>query len=239
MRFDDEKFAFYYEERLNKEGYPGVLFDYIRPHIKGCKTIIDVGAGTGFFSIPFAEEGYSVTAIEPSAAMLNIFRKKIGPAVSTNIAMHNETWEKWDGEQADALICIHSIYLIDDIETALLKMKKFSKQTVMLVKSEIKSNSLSEIIRDYFGIDKSSKVFTSYIMDILTKNKISFTKNEITQLRTSRFTDLIKEAEYYCYHLKIDQNETDRVKEIIRKNSIFKNDQYYCESEYHDNLIVF
>jgi 2-polyprenyl-3-methyl-5-hydroxy-6-metoxy-1,4-benzoquinol methylase len=38
--------------------------------------IVDFGAGTGRLSIPLARQGYSVIAVEPSAAMLEQLRAK-------------------------------------------------------------------------------------------------------------------------------------------------------------------
>ena len=48
----------------------------IERHLDGVKTILDVGAGTGVFSIPLARRGFSVTHLDFSPAMLQIAKKK-------------------------------------------------------------------------------------------------------------------------------------------------------------------
>jgi SAM-dependent methyltransferase len=48
----------------------------IERHLEGVKTILDVGAGTGVFSIPLAQRGYSVTHLDLSPSMLEIARQK-------------------------------------------------------------------------------------------------------------------------------------------------------------------
>jgi len=48
----------------------------IERHLDGVKTILDVGAGTGAFSIPLARRGFSVTHLDFSPAMLQIAKKK-------------------------------------------------------------------------------------------------------------------------------------------------------------------
>lgn len=45
-------------------------------HLEGVRTILDVGAGTGVFSIPLAQRGFSVTHLDFSMAMLDIARRK-------------------------------------------------------------------------------------------------------------------------------------------------------------------
>jgi len=48
----------------------------IERHLEGVRTILDVGAGTGAFSIPLAQRGFSVTHLDFSPAMLEIARQK-------------------------------------------------------------------------------------------------------------------------------------------------------------------
>ena len=48
----------------------------IERHLAGVCTILDVGAGTGAFSIPLARRGYAVTHVDFSPAMLSLVREK-------------------------------------------------------------------------------------------------------------------------------------------------------------------
>jgi SAM-dependent methyltransferase len=46
----------------------------IERHLAGIRTVLDVGAGTGAFSIPLAQRGYAVTHVDFSPAMLTLAR---------------------------------------------------------------------------------------------------------------------------------------------------------------------
>jgi SAM-dependent methyltransferase len=48
----------------------------IEKNLKGVETILDVGAGTGAFSIPLARRGFSVTHLDLSPAMLELARQR-------------------------------------------------------------------------------------------------------------------------------------------------------------------
>ena len=48
----------------------------IERHVDGVKTVLDVGGGTGVFSIPLARRGFHVTHLDLSPAMLDKARKK-------------------------------------------------------------------------------------------------------------------------------------------------------------------
>jgi len=50
----------------------------IQRHLDGVQTILEVGGGTGAFSIPLAERGFEVTHLDFAPAMLAIARKKGG-----------------------------------------------------------------------------------------------------------------------------------------------------------------
>jgi ubiquinone/menaquinone biosynthesis C-methylase UbiE len=74
-RWWDEKAS--KEEDLADEAINRALrWREIERHLEGVHTILDVGAGTGAFSIPLAQRGFSVTHLDLSPAMLKVARRK-------------------------------------------------------------------------------------------------------------------------------------------------------------------
>jgi hypothetical protein len=61
-----------------RPAYPAEFFQWIleKTTIRQPAELFDVGAGTGLCSLPFAEQGFSVVAIEASAAMCNLLKLK-------------------------------------------------------------------------------------------------------------------------------------------------------------------
>src|SRR5437660_1712755 len=76
----------------------------LEPFLSPRKTLIDVGAGTGRYSVPLAERLEWVTAIEPSEGM----RSHIPPR--DNITSVASTWEDAGVAPADLVVCRHSPY---------------------------------------------------------------------------------------------------------------------------------
>jgi len=75
-RWWDEK-ASKEEEDLADEAINRALrWREIERHLEGVDTILDVGAGTGAFSIRLARRGFSVTHLDLSPAMLQVARQK-------------------------------------------------------------------------------------------------------------------------------------------------------------------
>lgn len=64
----------------------------LRPGI----SILDIGAGPGNWALPFADYGASVTALEPSPAMIEILKNRAAAMDISSIIVHRSTWQDID-----------------------------------------------------------------------------------------------------------------------------------------------
>lgn len=60
------------DERMNR----ALRWRVVERHLAGVRTILDLGGGTGAFSIPLARRGYAVTHVDGSTAMLARARER-------------------------------------------------------------------------------------------------------------------------------------------------------------------
>ena len=103
------------------------LFLRLREVITPQTTILDVGAGTGRFTLSLAPLVQHVMAIEPNAAMLGYLRQDA--AEQPNISYIPTTWQDApDDLAADIVICSHVLYSIRDVDTFLAKMRRAARQ---------------------------------------------------------------------------------------------------------------
>lgn len=65
--------------------------------------VLDIGAGAGAFTLPFARRVKKVVALEPAPAVMAVLREKISAAGLTNVDFLEKEWEKID-PQEDQLI---------------------------------------------------------------------------------------------------------------------------------------
>jgi SAM-dependent methyltransferase len=66
------------EDRADEAVNRALRWREITRHLEGVRTILDVGGGTGAFSIPLAQYGFEVIHLDLSPAMLEIARLKAG-----------------------------------------------------------------------------------------------------------------------------------------------------------------
>ena len=107
------------------------------------ETVLDVGAGAGIFAVPLAERKYvkRVVAVEPSAGMLDVLKKKAESYRLANIEYINKKWEdttadeliELNGGKYDVVISSHALYYITELHNSFKKMNNICKGYVYLL----------------------------------------------------------------------------------------------------------
>jgi len=105
---NEQMFGSYYSIFTN------TIMDKVKSVVTPPARIMDIGAGTGRFTIPLASMGYNMTAVDPSEQMLNQLRRKLD---GSSISIFHGAIEDFETDTPfDMAICIFTvlIYLIDE-----------------------------------------------------------------------------------------------------------------------------
>jgi FkbM family methyltransferase len=235
VRFFEKEHAQEYDKRLTAEGYPGAIIPLLEEHLEDSIKILDIGAGTGFISIPLAEMGKQVTAIEPSSEMLRLFQLKLGQR-KLPLKMVKATWEEWSGKKKEAAISIHSLYPMKDPARAVQKMVDNADKILILIRSDSRSRTLSHILRGITGKKSSRRVSADTFDDLLNDLGFMFSRQELVQERITHFTDIDQEIDFYRLHLDVDESYRPRIREEIEKYCSFNEGVYSNKTVFHDVL---
>jgi ubiquinone/menaquinone biosynthesis C-methylase UbiE len=73
-------------------------YDRLASHVKGGQRVLDIGCGTGAFTLRAANKGARVKGIDVNPQMLDIARER---AVKENLALKTELWEMGVAELGD------------------------------------------------------------------------------------------------------------------------------------------
>jgi FkbM family methyltransferase len=113
------------KDTVNRDPFYLRLCEKVTTHT----SVLDVGAGTGRFSLVLAPKVEHIFAVEPSVAMLDFFRQEAAEKDLRNISIVQKIWQEApENLKADIVICSHVIYPIRDIEPFLLKLQKATLQ---------------------------------------------------------------------------------------------------------------
>ena len=149
-------------------------------------SVLDVGAGTGRFSLALAPQAEHITAVEPSAAMMDFLRRDAADKGLSNISYVQATWQEApDNLQADMVICSHVLYPIRDIEPFLSKLQKATHQDCYIYSRATHIDALTADLWRHFHHDER-RIPPSYIhvLDVLYEMGI-FANVEIVTLPPS------------------------------------------------------
>jgi len=82
-----------YDQVLNHSGYPGEILAKISSFMAPEATLLDIGAGTGAFTIPLSKIASKVIAVDPSAYQLQVLSEKARGESLTNIVKIEKEWK--------------------------------------------------------------------------------------------------------------------------------------------------
>ena len=114
-----------YETHTRKrDERPDPLLDFVLRNIDSQTTILDVGAGSGRWTIPLAKIARTVTAVEPSDAMRNALRQNLVFARVNNVEIIQSSWEEAIVQTHDVIVCVHTMYASPDLGSFVRKMEQ-------------------------------------------------------------------------------------------------------------------
>jgi len=125
--------AKWYKRGLEGSTFPSVVAPFIIGHAVGAETFLDVGAGCGSLAVPLAEAGKSVTALDPSAAMIAILQEDIKRKGLSNIKTVISPWKPGAVGPHDAVICANVPGLLKGQEGFLREAAETARMYVFLI----------------------------------------------------------------------------------------------------------
>lgn len=130
---------------------------YIHEYLKPGMRVLEVGAGTGRYSIALAQEGYQVDAVELVEKNIEVFRSKIKTGMHVHLVQGNAVdLSAYENELFDGTLLLRSMY--------------------HLFQDESKRRALEEAIR---VTKRGGKIFAAYCMNEATILQYSFQKGTI------------------------------------------------------------
>src|SRR5260221_13458345 len=148
--------------------------------------VLDVGAGTGRFTLALAPQAEHITAIEPNPAMLDFLRQDAYERGLTNISFVQTTWQAApDNLRADVVICSHVLYPIRDIVPFLAKLQKAALHGCYLYMFATHLDALlNDLWRHFHGDGRQLPPAYIHVLDVLYEMGI-YANVEIVKLPSS------------------------------------------------------
>jgi SAM-dependent methyltransferase len=175
-------------------------------------TVLDVGAGTGRFTLALAPLVKQVIAVEPNAAMLSYLEQEASTQGLANISTFTTTWQDAPPDlQADIVICSHVLYPIREVDTFLARLSAASHQACYLYIRALHFDAFTAPLWQHFHGDVRQQQ-PGYIDALAVLYEMGIYANvEIVKTPGSmRFPSLDVAVEELSEHLILPQDEATR-----------------------------
>jgi SAM-dependent methyltransferase len=107
--------------------------DFILSRIEADSTVLDIGAGTGAWSVLLSPLARHVTAIEPSNAMIAVMRECLAAEQISNVSIVQASWPDASVEPHDFSLCSHAMYAAPDLAAFVLRMTACTRRMCFLL----------------------------------------------------------------------------------------------------------
>lgn len=107
--------------------------EFVCRQVEPGTTALDIGAGTGAWSILLARTATRVTAVDASPAMLGVMRENLAAENITNVDVVPGRWPHVPMGRHDFALCSHAMYGSPDLRAFVERMIDVTRRTCFLV----------------------------------------------------------------------------------------------------------
>lgn len=125
-----------YTQEYNLNHDTGLIAAKLASFLGQDKTILEIGCGSGNFTLLMAQYSRQILGLDFSPAMLQALQQRLNTSEYKNITLQPGKWEDFATPTTfDYIVSVNSLYRIRDIKDALLKMHTYSTQGFIIVRT--------------------------------------------------------------------------------------------------------
>ncbi len=185
--------------------------------------VLDIAAGPGSATIPFAESVRKVVAVEPAEEMCKKLISNSHEAGCKNIEIINSKWEKINTavyeHRFDLVVCSHALWHFPDIVEQLNRMNRVSKAYCCIAESAGGYGTACDMYKT-LGIDSQDFDYFIHIYNILYRENIAANVRIIdTVMRRSVYSGVRMWELVLGKYRKPTEKDREIIREYVLRNS--------------------
>lgn len=180
-----------YAERVAGTATRDPFLRHVRRHVGSRTVVLDVGAGTGRFTVALAPHAREVVAVDASGGMLGVLRREADRVGAGNVRTVQARWEEAGEVTGDVAICAYVLPLIEDVTAFLRKLDRAASRTVLVYLGAASPDLLLDPFwRHFHGRPRAPSPTYLDAVDVLAGLGITPAVRVVEVPTRSRFADL-------------------------------------------------
>lgn len=214
----------------SKSVRPDPLVDFVVSQLTPESTVLDIGAGTGRWTISMAKVAKRVTALDPSPQMLNILQQNAVGESLTNIDTLQARWEDIEVEPHEVVVCSHAMYGALDLAAFVRKMERSATRLCFLaMRMPSHDGIMAELSRHIRGHEHDSPNFIIGYNALLS---MGIYANAMIEPLVSHWTnDTLEEAHSQAKrHLRLADDDSscdDFIRQVVARRLVYRDGLYH------------
>ncbi len=234
--------AIHFKEGVKRRwAKPDSSRDFILSQMESDATVLDIGAGTGDWSILLSRHVKHITAIEPSNAMIGVMKEDLASEKITNVSIVQGSWPDVSVEPHDFSLCSHAMYGYPDLGAFVLRMAACTRRMCFLLLRAPSFNGVrAEAAQHIWGQPLDSPNFTIAYNILLLNGIFANVLMENTGFWKSRTSSSLEEALGSMKHY-MGLNETrehdEYLMDLLRRRLRWEDGKYVWPPDVRSALV--
>ena len=157
------------------------LVNYLRQSIEPGSVVLDVGAGGGRLALQLALDADRVIAVEPSPSMCRVLREAAEEFQVNNVGIIESGWMDADVPKADVVICVHVLYVIQDIDLFIRKLEEHANRVIVVIYQAPPQSQIYPLWEMVHGVQRLPLPSLPELLEVLNQLEI---KPEVQVIHT-------------------------------------------------------
>ncbi len=215
--------------------------EFLLSKIDSNSTVLDIGAGTGAWTLMMAPHAKHVTAVEPSASMIEVMRENLLAENVSNVSVVQGAWPDVTVEPHDISLCSHAVYTCTDLAAFIRRMAACTRRMcILLLRATLPDGIRAEAARHIWGQPMDSPNFTIAYNVLLQLGIYANVQMENTGLWKPRTSSSPEEALADMHRfLSLDESgEHDAyLMDLLRRRLTWKDGRYVWPQDVRSALV--
>ena len=136
--------------RATRDATRDPFFHLLARHVGPRTRVLDVGAGTGRFTLALAPRAARVIAVEPNASMLAPLQEELARQRLQNVEVIQARWEECADLTADVVIASHVLYPLEDAAGFLRRLDRATRRRCFVTLRALHLDALTDPLWRHF-----------------------------------------------------------------------------------------
>ena len=160
----------WYDAWVRHNDYVDQVLPRLLRHLSSTARVLEIGPGSGGFTLPLASAVEQIIAVEPSAKMCNVLTRNLAEAAITNVHLVprpvEEVLEEIDGS-FDLALASHSLYNVAPIDAVLRGLVRLARHVVILIGTGEQRGWYQDLHRGFKGKERVAWPHFEYLYPVL------------------------------------------------------------------------